>query len=39
MAMAILALHSQNPIQINNTACIATSYPQFTEDLQKITTP
>jgi 3-phosphoshikimate 1-carboxyvinyltransferase len=39
MAMAVLALHSQNPIQINNTACIATSYPQFTEDLQKITSP
>jgi 3-phosphoshikimate 1-carboxyvinyltransferase len=36
MAMAILALFADKPIQINNTACIATSYPEFQKDMEKI---
>lgn len=38
MAMAVLALNAAQPIRICNIACIATSYPQFWDDLQKITT-
>jgi len=36
MAIAILALSADKPITINNTACIATSYPEFKEDMEKI---
>ncbi|MCK5529415.1 MAG: 3-phosphoshikimate 1-carboxyvinyltransferase [Kiritimatiellae bacterium] len=37
MAMAILAQHADTPIQIDNTDCIATSYPGFEEDLITLT--
>ncbi len=38
MAMAILSQHADTPVQINNTDCIATSYPGFEEDLKNLTT-
>jgi 3-phosphoshikimate 1-carboxyvinyltransferase len=38
MAMAILALHAEEPVTVRNTACIATSYPEFGNDLEKLTT-
>jgi 3-phosphoshikimate 1-carboxyvinyltransferase len=34
MAMAVLALYARQPLCINNTACVATSYPGFWEDLR-----
>ena len=37
MAMAILAQHADAPVEINNTDCIATSYPGFAEDLKILT--
>jgi 3-phosphoshikimate 1-carboxyvinyltransferase len=37
MAMAILAQHADTPVQIKNTDCIATSYPGFEKDLDKLT--
>ena len=36
MAMAVLALFADRPIEINNVACVATSYPEFWEDMEKI---
>jgi len=36
MAMAVLGLYASNPIQINDVACVATSYPEFWEDMEKI---
>lgn len=37
MAMAILSQHANAHVQINNTDCIATSYPGFEEDLLTLT--
>ena len=37
MAMAVLGLHAQQPVQINDVACVATSYPEFWEDMERIT--
>ncbi len=37
MAMAVLALRSARPIQIDNVACVATSYPEFWQDMERIT--
>ena len=37
MAMAVLAQHADAPVQIDNTDCIATSYPGFEEDLITLT--
>lgn len=37
MAMAILSQHADAPVQINNTDCIATSYPGFTKHLITLT--
>ncbi len=36
MAMAVLGLYAQNPVQINDIACVATSYPRFWEDMLKL---
>jgi 3-phosphoshikimate 1-carboxyvinyltransferase len=36
MAMAVLGLHAAEPIQIDNVACVATSYPEFWDDMEKI---
>ncbi len=36
MAMAVLGLYASEPIQINDVACVATSYPEFWEDMEKI---
>ncbi len=36
MAMAVLGLYASNPIQINDVACVATSYPGFWEDMLKL---
>ncbi len=37
MAMAVLSQHANAPVQINNTDCIATSYPDFEKDLISLT--
>ena len=37
MAMAVLGLHAQQSIQINDIACVATSYPEFWEDMERVT--
>ena len=36
MAMAVLALAADRPIQIDNVACVATSYPKFWDDMERI---
>ncbi len=36
MAMAILALASDEPLMINDVACVATSYPAFWDDMRKL---
>jgi len=36
MAMTVLALYSDAPVRINDTAWIATSYPTFWDDLNKV---
>ena len=36
MAMAVLALGAQAPIGIRGTACVATSYPGFMDDMAKV---
>ena len=36
MAMAVLGLYANRPIQIDNVACVATSYPGFWDDMEKI---
>ena len=36
MACAILGLFSKGETTISETACIATSYPTFQEDLNKV---
>ncbi len=36
MAASILALSANSPVKINNTACIATSYPKFLSHLQSL---
>jgi 5-enolpyruvylshikimate-3-phosphate synthase len=38
MACAILGLYSKGETVIEDTGCIATSYPTFQEDLQKVAT-
>lgn len=38
MAMAVLALRAAEPIEIRNVACVATSYPTFWDDLDRLTT-
>lgn len=37
MAMAIAGLFANDPVQVDNVACVATSYPGFWDDLQTIT--
>ncbi len=37
MAMAVLGLHAREAMQINDVACVATSYPEFWEDMEKVT--
>lgn len=37
MAMAVLGLHSAEPIDIRNVGCVATSYPGFWNDLNLLT--
>ncbi len=39
MAMAVLSLHAESEIQINNIACVATSYPEFWDDMERIVIP
>lgn len=36
MAMAVLALCAEQPIEIRDVACIATSYPTFWQDLEQV---
>ncbi len=36
MSMAVLALYTEMPLTITNEACIATSYPQFWEHLERL---
>ncbi|MFH0880785.1 MAG: 3-phosphoshikimate 1-carboxyvinyltransferase [Lentisphaerota bacterium] len=36
MSMAILALHADAPLCINNVACVETSYPGFWDDLRSL---
>ncbi|MBT3192024.1 MAG: 3-phosphoshikimate 1-carboxyvinyltransferase [Verrucomicrobia bacterium] len=36
MAMAVLGLYADRPVQIDNVACVATSYPEFWDDMGKI---
>ncbi len=36
MAMAVLALHSEQPIEVLNVDCVATSYPSFWDDMDRI---
>ena len=36
MAMAVLGLYADKPIQVNDVACVATSYPGFWEDMLKL---
>jgi 3-phosphoshikimate 1-carboxyvinyltransferase len=35
MAMAIAALTADGPVTITDTACVATSFPEFFEKLDK----
>jgi len=37
MAVAVLGLYADAPVQVRDTACIATSYPGFWEDMGRIT--
>ena len=37
MAMSVLALFGTGPVTIGNTACVATSYPGFWDELGKLT--
>ncbi len=37
MAMAVLGLHAEQSVQINDVACVATSYPGFWKDMERIT--
>ena len=37
MAMAILALHGTGPVVIQQVQCVATSYPNFWKDLERLT--
>ena len=39
MAMAVLSLHAEAELKINNIACVATSYPEFWDDLERIVIP
>lgn len=36
MCMAVLALCAERPVEIDGTACIATSYPTFWRDLEEV---
>ncbi len=36
MAMSVLALHAAAPIEINDVACVATSYPEFWDDMKQV---
>ncbi|MDO9541037.1 MAG: 3-phosphoshikimate 1-carboxyvinyltransferase [Kiritimatiellia bacterium] len=36
MAMAIMALYAESPVTIRNIACVATSYPEFWNNLRRI---
>lgn len=36
MAMAVLGLYAENSIVVKDVACVATSYPSFWEDMEKI---
>lgn len=36
MAMAVLALHAKAPLEIHDVACVATSYPGFWDDMERI---
>jgi len=36
MAMSVLALHAAAPVVIEDVACVATSYPGFWQDLQRL---
>jgi len=36
MSNAILAMHADSPVKIENTACIQTSYPQFWDHAQQL---
>jgi len=36
MAMAVLALCAEQPVEIRDVACIATSYPTFWQDLERV---
>jgi 3-phosphoshikimate 1-carboxyvinyltransferase len=36
MAMTILSLHAENPVVIEDVACVATSYPTFWRDLEML---
>lgn len=36
MAMAVLALHAKAPLEIHDIACVATSYPGFWDDMERI---
>ncbi len=38
MSMAVLALHASRPVEIRNVACVATSYPGFWQDLERLAT-
>ncbi len=38
MAMAILGLGADAPVDIRGTSCVATSYPGFIDDLKKVVT-
>jgi 3-phosphoshikimate 1-carboxyvinyltransferase len=37
MAMSILALRADGPVEVRDVACVATSYPRFWSDLQRVT--
>jgi len=39
MAMAIAALAADEPVTIKDTACVATSFPDFFEKLEEVTLP
>ena len=39
MAMAIAALTAENPVTINDTACVATSFPGFFDALAQVAEP
>jgi 3-phosphoshikimate 1-carboxyvinyltransferase len=36
MAFAVLSLFAQKPVEIRNVACVATSYPSFWRDLDRL---